>query len=65
MNYKSHPSIIVIQNKCKDKDSFNFIEVDHKQIEKEILKLNVNEALQNSDIPLVIVIFSVIALAIP
>ena len=50
MNYKSHPSIIAIQNKCKDKDSFNFIEVDQKQIVREILKLDINKASQSSDI---------------
>ena len=49
--YRNHPSIIAIRNKCKDKDSFNFIEVDHKQIEKEILKLDVKKASQSSDIP--------------
>ena len=42
----------MIQNKCKDNDSFNFIEVDQKQIEKEILKLDVNKASQSSDIPI-------------
>ena len=51
MKYRNNPSIITIQNKCKDKDSFNFIEFDQKQIEKEILKLDVNIASQNSDIP--------------
>ena len=30
--YRNHPSIIAIQNKCKDKSNFNFIEVDQKQI---------------------------------
>ena len=52
MKYRNHPSIIAIQNKCKDKGSFNFIEIDQKQIEKEILKLDVNKASQNSDIPI-------------
>ena len=50
--YRNHPSIIAIQNKCKDKGSFNFIEVGQKQIEKEILKLDVNKASQSSDIPM-------------
>ena len=36
----------------KDKSSFNFTEVDQKQIEKENLKLDVNKASQNSDIPI-------------
>ena len=39
LKYRNHPSIIAIQNKCKDKGNFNFIELDQKQIEKEILKL--------------------------
>ena len=52
MKYRNHPSIIAIRSKCKDKGNFNFIEVDQKQIEKEILKLDVNKASQNSDIPI-------------
>ena len=31
--YRNHPSIIAIQSKYKDKVSFNFIEVNQKQIE--------------------------------
>ena len=50
MEYRNHPSIIAIQNKCKDKDSFNFIEVDQKQTVREILKLDINKASQSSDI---------------
>ena len=49
---RNHPSIIAIQSNCKDKGSFNFIEVDQKQIKKEILKLDVNKASQSFDIPL-------------
>ena len=52
LKYRNHSSIIAIQNKFKDKDSFNFIEVDQKQIEKEILKLNLNKASQSFDIPI-------------
>ena len=52
LKYRNHPSIIAIRSKCKDKGNFNFIEVDQKQIEKEILKLDVNKALQSSDIPI-------------
>ena len=74
MKYRSHASIIAIQKKkCKDKGSFNFIEVDQKRIEKEILKLDVNKASRNSDVkikvlkktPIFLVIFSVIVLTIP
>ena len=49
MKYRNHPSIIAIRSKCKD-FNFNFNEVDQKQIEKEILKLDVNKASQSSDI---------------
>ena len=52
MKYRNYPSIIAIQSKHKDKGSFNFIEVDEKQIVKEILKLDVNKASQNSNIPM-------------
>ena len=52
LKYRNHPSIIAIRSKCKDKGNFNFIEVDQKQIEKEILKLDVNKASQSSDIPI-------------
>ena len=44
LKYRNHPSI-AIRSKCKDKGKFNFIEVDQKQIEKEILKLDVNKAI--------------------
>ena len=50
LKYRNHPSIIAIRGKCKG--NFNFIEVDQKQIEKEILKLDVNKASQSSDIPI-------------
>ena len=50
LKYRNQPSTITIQNTCKDQGSFNFIEDDQKQIEKEILKLDVNKASQNSDI---------------
>ena len=50
LKYRNHPSTTAIQNKCKDKYSFNFIEVDQKHIEKEILKLDVNNTSQNYDI---------------
>ena len=55
LKYRNHPSITAIQNKCKIKDSFNFVEVDQQQIEKEILKLDANKASQSSDIPIKIV----------
>ena len=49
---REHSSIIAIQNKSKDKGNFNFTEVDQKQTEKEILKLDVNKVSQSSDIPI-------------
>ena len=52
MKYKNHPSIIAIQDKCKDEGSFNFIEDDQKQIEKWVLKLDVKKASQSSNIVL-------------
>ena len=52
LKHRNHPSNIAIQNKCKGKGNFNFIEVDQKQIEKEILKLDVNKASQSFDIPM-------------
>ena len=55
LKYRNHQSITAIQNKCKIKDSFNFVEVDQQQIEKEILKLDANNASQSSDIPIKIV----------
>ena len=54
MKSRKRPSIIAIQNKCKDKGNFNFIEVDQKLIEKEILKLDVNKASQSSDFSILI-----------
>ena len=51
LKYKNHPSIIAILNKCKDKGNLNFIEVEQKQIENEILKLHVNKVSQSSEIP--------------
>ena len=44
LKYRNHPSIIAIKNKCKDKGNFIFIEVDQKETEKEILKLDVNKS---------------------
>ena len=31
LKYRNHPSIIAIQNKCKDNRSFNFIQVEQKK----------------------------------
>ena len=50
LKYNNQPSITAIQNKLQDRDSFNFIEVGQKQINKEILKLVKIKASQGSDI---------------
>ena len=73
LKYRNHPSLLQFPNKCKDKPSFNFIEVDQKQIKKEILNLYETKASQSSDIPIKVLKentdifsnFSVIALTIP
>ena len=35
LKYRNHPSIIAIRNKCNDKDSFSFTEVDQKQKQRD------------------------------
>ena len=52
LKYRNHPSIIVIRNKCQDKDRFSFPKVDQKQNEKEILKLDKNKSSQSFNIPI-------------
>ena len=59
LKYRNHPSIIAIRKKYKISECFKFTEVDQKDIEKEILKLDVNKASQSSDIPTKIVIENV------
>ena len=51
LKYRNHPSIIAIRDKYKISECFKFTEVDQKEIEKEIKKLDVNKASQRSDIP--------------
>ena len=51
IKYRNHPSIIAIRDKYKISECFKFTEVDQKEIEKEIKKLDVNKASQRSDIP--------------
>ena len=64
LKYRNHPSIIAIRKKYKISECFKFTEVDQKDIEKEILKLDVNKASQSSDIPTKIVIENVDILVI-
>ena len=53
MKYRNNPNIIAIQNKCKDKGSFNFIFIWLTKTNwKRDLKLDVNKASKNSDIPI-------------
>ena len=59
LKYRNHPSIIAIRKKYKISECFKFTEVDQKDIEKEILKLDLNKASQSSDIPTKIVIENV------
>ena len=59
LKYRKHPSIIAIRKNYKISECFKFTEVDQKDIEKEILKLDVNKASQSSDIPTKIVIENV------
>ena len=51
LKYRNHPSIIVVRSKCKDEGNFIFIAVHEKQVEKEILKLDVNKASRSFDVP--------------
>lgn len=43
LKYRNQPSIKAIRNKCKNRDSFSFIEIDQQEIEKDILKLDANK----------------------
>ena len=51
LKFKDHPSILAIQNNCKNGRKFAFEEIDLASIEKEIHNLKMNEASQSSDIP--------------
>ena len=50
-NKKDQPSILAIQNKCKNRIKFAFEEIDLASFEKEINNLKINTAPQSSDIP--------------
>ena len=51
LKYKDHPSILAIQNNCKNETKFAFEEMDLVSTEKEIHNLKINKASQSSDIP--------------
>ena len=45
------PTILAIQNKCKNRIKFAFEEIDLASIEKEIYNLKINKPPQSLDIP--------------
>ena len=51
LKYKDHPSILAIQNNCKNGIKFAFEEIDLASIEKEIHNLKMSKASQSLDIP--------------
>ena len=51
LKYKDHPSILAIQNNCKNGIKFAFEEIDLASIEKEIHNLKLNKTSQSSNIP--------------
>ena len=51
MKYRFHPSINVVRRYCQCFPSFYFSVVDKNAILKEIRKLRVNKAIQDTDIP--------------
>ena len=51
LKYKNHPSMHVIKRFCQRFSSFYFSHVDKNTVLKEIKKLNLNKAVQDSDIP--------------
>ena len=50
VKYKDHPSILAIQNNCKNWIKFAFEEMDSARIEKEIHNLKINKTSRSSDI---------------
>ena len=46
LKHRKHPSMTVIRNKCRNKDSFSFLEIGKKEKEKEVLNLDANKASQ-------------------
>ena len=43
LKYRKHPGVITIRDKFKIKETFSFVEVDQKEIEKEILNMDVKK----------------------
>ena len=48
--YRTHPSIIAINENCNSSTCFNFSFVDKEDILKEIKNLKANKAIENTDI---------------
>ena len=51
LKYKDYPSILAIQNNCKNRITFAFEEMDLASIEKEIRNLKINKASQKFEYP--------------
>ena len=51
VKYRNHPSILNIEEVCKENPQFSFGCVDKNEILKEILNLDAPKAYQDSDIP--------------
>ena len=51
LKYKDHPSLLAIENNCKNGIKYAFEEIDLSSIEKEIHNLKMNKGSQSSDIP--------------
>ena len=56
LKYKNHPSMYVIKRFSQRFSSFYFSRVDKSTVLQEIEKLNLNKAVQDSDIPVKILI---------
>ena len=61
LKYKDHPSILAIQNNCKNQIKFAFEEMYFARIEKEIHNLKINKASQSLYIPTKIILYHIFA----
>ena len=50
VRYRNYPSIVAIKKFCGSKSHFSFKNVQKEEILKELNKLNINKAAQNTDI---------------
>ena len=51
VRYRNHPSIVAIKKFCNSKSHFSFKNVQKEEILKELNNLNIDKAIQNTDIP--------------